>query len=86
MLINRFFSEKMKGHKSSLEDEINFTKALKMKYTSMKDAFENGVIDDEYLEERGLSIDQVNREIEYIDNLLQSNTSIIINPYALNGA
>ncbi|WP_346940391.1 ABC transporter permease subunit [uncultured Clostridium sp.] len=86
MLINRFFSGKMKGHEKSLEEEINFTKALKMKYASMKNAFENGAIDAEYLEERGLSIDQVDREIEYIDNLLQSNTSIIINPYTLNGA
>jgi len=86
MLINRFFSGKMKGHEKSLEDEINFTKALKMRYTSMKNAFENGAIDSEYLESRGLSIDQVDREIEYIDNLLQSNTPIIINPYTLNGA
>jgi ABC-type transport system involved in multi-copper enzyme maturation permease subunit len=86
MLVNRFFSEKMKGHKRSLEDEITFTKALKMRYASMKNAFENGAIDAEYLEGRGLSIDQVDREIEYIDKLLQSNTSIIINPYTLNGA
>ncbi|WP_346914678.1 ABC transporter permease subunit [Clostridium sp.] len=86
MLINRFFSGKMKGHEKSLEEEINFTKALKMRYTSMKNAFENGAINAEYLESRGLSIEQVNREIEYIDNLLQSNTSIIINPYTLNGA
>lgn len=86
MLINRFFSEKMKGHERTLEDEISFTKALKMRYTSMKNAFENGAIDAEYLESRGLSIDQVDREIEYTDNLLQSNTSIIINPYTLNGA
>lgn len=86
MLVNRVFLKKMKGHKSSLKEELNFTKALKMRYSSMKDAFENGVIDAEYLEGRGLSIDQVNREIEYTDNLLQSNTPIIINPYTLNGA
>jgi len=86
MLVNRVFLKKMKGHKCSLKEEINFTKAFKMRYSSMKDAFENGVIDAEYLEKKGLSIDQVNREIEYIDNLLQSNTPIIINPYTLNGA
>lgn len=86
MIINHVFSKKIKGHKSLLEDEVNFTKALKIKYASMKEAYENGVIDAEYLEERGLSINQVERDIEYIDNLLQSKTSIIINPYTLNGA
>lgn len=86
MLTTHFFSDRIKGNEKSEEDKTNFMIAMKTKYSSLKSGFEKGIIDKNYLTDRGLSINLIDREIEYIDYLLETKQDIMVNPYTRNGA
>ncbi len=86
MLMKSLIDNRLKGSKESTEDNLNYVKAKQMKYEGIKEGYDNGVIDDKYLEERSLSIEEVDRELNYIDYLLDKEVPGAINPYTLNGA
>ncbi len=86
ILMNSTIDKRLKGMEESLEDNFNFIKAEQMKYASLKEAYDNGTIDNKYLEDRRLSIEEVVRELNYTEYLLEEKSPTVINQYTLNGA
>ena len=85
MLTNNIIDRRVNGIDEVPKDNFDFIKAEKIKYVGIKESYARGVIDDKYLEERGLSLDKVDRQLNYINYLLENEIPGVINPYTLNG-
>lgn len=85
MLMITALDKRIKGSKETTEDSLNFIIAKAMKYEGIKQGYDNGVIDDDYLQERDLSIEEVERYINYISQLVEEKLPLPINPYTLSG-
>lgn len=85
MLMITALDKRIKGSKESTEDSLNFIKAKAIKYEGIKQGYVNGVIDDDYLKTRDLSIEEVDRELSYVNLMIDKEAPIPINPYTLSG-
>lgn len=85
MLMINLIDKRLKGSKESAADSINFIKAKQMKYEGIKDGYANGVIDDEYLKSKTLSIEEVDMELSYVNLMIDTKAPVAINPYTLSG-
>lgn len=85
MIKTTLINNRLKGSKESTEDSLNFIKGKVMKYEGIKQGYVNGVIDDDYLKARDLSLKEVDRELSYVNLMVDTKAPIAINPYTLSG-